>query len=64
MSSTTDLESYRSVIKDKNIWLYIFGKERPDFDNAQSYYRYINNTINLTFVYAFSCIEKTVQSQR
>lgn len=58
MSSATDLENYRSVIKDKNIWLYIFGKEKPDFDNAQSYYRYINNTINLTFVYAFSCIKE------
>ncbi len=58
MRSTTDLENYRSVIRDKNIWLYIFGKENPDFDNAQSYYRYINNTINLAFVYAFSCIKE------
>lgn len=58
MSSTKDLENYRSVIKDKNIWLYIFGKDDPDFDNAQSYYRYINNTINLAFVYVFSCIKE------
>ena len=58
MNSAKDLENYRSVIKDNNIWLYIFGKEKPDFDNAQSYYRFINNTINLTFVYALSCIKE------
>ena len=58
MNSTKDLENYRSVIRDKNIWLYIFGKDKPDFDNAQSYYRYINNTINLAFVYVFSCIKE------
>lgn len=58
MCSATDLENYRSVIRDRKIWLYIFGKEKPDFDNAQSYYRYINNTINLAFVYAFSCVKE------
>ncbi len=58
MSYGTDLDSYRSVIRDKNIWLYIFGREKPDLDNSQSYYRYINNTINLAFVYAFSCVKE------
>lgn len=55
---SSDLEGYRSYIKDKYIWLYIFGKEKPDLDNAQSYYKYINNTVNLAFLYAFSCIKE------
>ncbi|MBR3298438.1 MAG: hypothetical protein IKI64_04465 [Clostridia bacterium] len=58
MNAATDLDNYRSVVKDDFIWLYIFGKQRPDFDNIQSYYRYINNTINLSFIYAYSCIKE------
>ena len=50
------IEQYRYYIRDKNIWWYIFGKERPRLDNSDALLRCINNTVNLTFFYVFSCI--------
>lgn len=50
------IEQYRDYIKDRNIWWYIFGKERPRLDNSDALLRSINNTVNLTFIYVLSCI--------
>ena len=54
----TDLEQYRDFIRDKHIWRFIFNKDRPDLNNAQSFYRYMNNVINLTFMYVVACIRE------
>lgn len=52
------LKKYKHYIVDKNIWLYIFNKENPRLDSADSLLRCINNTVNLTFIYVFSCIRE------
>lgn len=50
------IEQYRRFIRDKFTWLYIFGKEKPRFDDFGAFQRYINNTVNLTFIYVLSCV--------
>lgn len=56
MSSDALRNYFKEHIKDDNIWLYIFGDDDPEFNDVSSYYGYINNTINLTFMYIIACI--------
>lgn len=51
------LKQYRNYISDRFIWLYIFGSDHPDIDSANSYLKYISNTVNLAFMYVMACIK-------
>ncbi|MBQ9369681.1 MAG: hypothetical protein IJU10_01245 [Clostridia bacterium] len=58
----------RRLIPDENLRLYIFGENDDDVLNKKSlwkgnnYYKYINNVLNLSFMYVYACYRRMIDN--
>ncbi len=70
-SKTKNLElmnELRRLIPDENLRLYIFGENDEDVLAKKSlwkgnnYYKYINNALNLSFMYIYACYRRMIDN--